>query len=160
MYWDRSAREMGLMDTPLGIQAVSRNASERVDDIAAMTIDEVGRLMLQKKSLVSGMLERLDVKPDEHIHDPSMMLANEDDNDTVLPSLRASTASTSTVSLTLPRGDINMQDQEVGTRRQLEQLFIQQQQPFPIQQQQELDPLLIQQALADFKHMTGREYNP
>jgi len=77
MYWDRSAHEMGLMDTPLGIQAVSHNASEKVDDIAAMTIDEVGRLMLQKKSLVSGMLDRLDSKPHEHVPDPSMMLAND-----------------------------------------------------------------------------------
>ena len=50
---------------------------------------------------------------------------------------------------------ISIQQEQQRLLLQRQQLFFQQQQPFPIQQ---LDPLLIQQALADFKRMTGREY--
>jgi len=53
------------------------------------------------------------------------------------------------------------QQQQLIVQQQLNQLQQEQQRlllPFPIQQQQDLDPLLIQQALADFKRMTGREY--
>ena len=51
---------------------------------------------------------------------------------------------------------ISIQQEQQRLLLQRQQLFFQQQQPSPTQQQ--LDPLLIQQALADFKRMTGKEY--
>jgi len=55
-YWDRSARDIGLVDTEEGIQ---------VDTASAAAPGGVGggegRLAMQKKSPVTGMLERLDV---------------------------------------------------------------------------------------------------
>ena len=50
------------------------------------------------------------------------------------------------------------QQQQLIVQQQLYQLQQEQQWqlPFPLQHQQDLDPL--QQALADFKRMTGREY--
>ena len=73
-YWDRSAHEIGLMDTEFGIQAVSCNASEGRDDVAASGDEDIGRLTLQKKSLVSGMLERLDNVPGQDNQDMMMMM--------------------------------------------------------------------------------------
>ena len=53
-FWEHSAREIGLMDSELlVIQAVSRHASEGGDIRGAGSDDEVGRLIRQKKSLVT-----------------------------------------------------------------------------------------------------------
>ena len=86
-YWDRSAHEIGLMDTEFGIQAVSCNASEGRDDVAASGDEDVGRLILQKKSLVSGMLERLDNLPGQDNQGMMMMMPTDAQNGMVMPGM-------------------------------------------------------------------------
>lgn len=87
-YWDRSAREVGLMDTELGIQAVSScEANTKVDNNAAMFDGEVGRLIMQKKSLASGMLERLDPEEEEEASRPLEEAPQGHDDEVVINSM-------------------------------------------------------------------------